>query len=205
MTEIAYPTFPDAPEIPPVVAFWHNLRREFYTLPNLGDLMPFPDRDSDTPDVRQLGNLDSVERYGRNWQTGESWVEYQATNIERAARYAELAQELQLEIARRVQLANDLANYTEQHRAELEEYQAAEREWKAEKERLLKEYYAAREELRKDERRARFTVGYRVRPFRARHYWEIIARDGKGAIIRECRYDDKPARIREVADILEVA
>lgn len=204
MTEIAYPTFPDAPEIPPVVAQWHNLRREFYTLPNLGDLLPFPDRENDIPDVRSIGDLDTVERYGRNWQTGERWVEYQATNAERVARYAELAQELQLEISRRVQMASDLAAYTEQHRAELEEYQAAERAWNAEKERLLAEYYAARDAEIKNDCRARFTIGYRVRPFRARNYWEIIARNGNGAIIRECRYDDKPARIREIADVLGI-
>ncbi|MFM5968561.1 MAG: hypothetical protein ACKOQ8_05950 [Micrococcales bacterium] len=109
------------------------------------------------------------------------------------------------ELTRALDTARELAEYFTAHEAEIHAYERAVDEWREachEVERLKHEH---ENELWLDEQRQKYEVGYILRPARARNAWEIIARNGKGGVIRERRYDDKPARLREVADILEVA
>ena len=197
MTEYTKPT---APEQSPIVARYWELYRAFHDGRTRLDHLVSRDRKDNEPNPDLIGRLDPEQ-----WRYSDHHPEIRFSQAERVAEYERRAEERITQIRESVANAQALADYLEEHRAEIEAYQTAMNEWEEachEIDRLERE---ARYEARREQDRARWVVGKRVRPYRARNSWEIIARNGKGGIIREVRYDDKPARIREVADILEVA
>ena len=146
-----------------------------------------------------IGRLDPEQ-----WRYSDSYPEIRFSQAERVAEYERRAEERIAQIRESVANAQALVDYLEEHRSEIEAHINAMEEWREACHEIDRLEQEAKHEEWREKQRARLTVGYRVRPFRARNYWEIIARNGRGGIIREVRYDDKPARIREVADILEV-
>jgi hypothetical protein len=201
MTEITRAEKPARPESPPVVTRYYELLHEYAR--NFQNLAPIAERGNSgeaTPSPELLCR-DQAEVW--NWREGRA--EYTATNAERLAAFEVSARASIALIEARILSARELLAHSEAHRAEIEAYREAYREWQTACDEIDRAYYEARNEAIREGNRANFVVGVRVHPYRARHTWEIIARNGKGAIIREVRYDDKPARVREVADVLEVA
>ena len=206
MTEPTRPTMPAEPVAPPIVARYHELLgavRKWHSLSALPDLFPHSKWGSQTPDVRLIGTGSAEEWRGGFGEPRE--VAYQATDTERLAMLSIYATEVTNAIAEAVQSAHDLANYYAENREAVREYETTHDEWRAECSRLEREYYEALREAQLDKRRALYEVGRYVHPARARNSWQIIARNGRGAIIKELRHDEKPARIRELDDVLEVA
>ncbi len=201
MTEITRAPKPAQPIAPDSVTRYHELRNLYAS--NFQNLAPIAERGNSggaTPSPELLCR-DEVEVW--NWREGRA--EYTATNEERLTAFEESARATITLIEERILSARELLAHYEAHRAEIEAYSNAYRDWRDAIKAIDDAYYEAREEAHREEKRARFDVGKRVYPYRARNSWVIIARNGKGAIIREERYDDKPARVREVADVLEVA
>lgn len=201
MTEITRAPYPAEPDCPPVVTRYHELRNLYAS--NFQNIAPIAERgDSGTATPSpELLCRDEAEIW--NWREGRA--EYTATNEERLTAFEESARATITLIEERILSARELLAHYEAHRAEIEAFKQAHRDWRDAVKAIDDAYYEAREEEYREELRARLVVGRRVNIYRARNSWEIIARNGKGAIIREIRYDDKPARVREVADVLEVA
>ncbi len=204
MTEPIRAPYPAEPVASPNVATWQKLRSSYNA--NLGQLdylIPLPKRDYKTPDVPDPNYIGTAERE-RSWSIdGDDG--YTATDSERLDLMRQCADEQIRRIYDRLALAEELAEFYAAHRDEIEAYLDERRAWRDACLKIDDDYREARAEIWRERDRARYNVGDRVHPFRARNAWEIIARNGKGAIIREIRYDNKPARIRELADILEIA
>ena len=186
MTEPTRPTMPAEPVAPPIVAEYFNRYREFYRDTNrLEPLLPYPDRENALPNVRLIGDPDP-ERHSY----GPSSPEIRFSQGDRLERFRQIAEEQIAQIRDRVQLAEQLVDYFECHEAEILAYNAAHDDWRNECDRLEREYYQAKQEHANDLERARFTVGSLVREYRGRKLWQIVARDGKGAVMREFDYYD---------------
>jgi hypothetical protein len=193
-------TKPPRPEQSPIVARYWELYRAFHDGRTSLDHLVSRDRKNNQPNTDLIGRLDPEQ-----WSYSDHHPEIRFSQAERVAEYERRAEERIAEIRTSVANAQALADYLEEHRAEIEAYQTAEEEWREACREIDRLESEARQEEWREKQRARHEVGKWVRPFRARNYWEIIARTGKGGIIREIRHDDKPARVRELADILEVA
>jgi hypothetical protein len=200
MTEITRAPKPAQPIAPDSVTRYHELRNLYAS--NFQNLAPIAERGNSgeaTPSPELLCR-DQAEVW--NWREGRA--EYKATDAERLAAFEVSARATIALIEARILSARELLAHHEAHRTEIETYDAEVNEWLRACDEIDRAYYEAREEAHREEKRARYVVGTRVNVYRARHPWEIIARNGKGAIIREIRWDDKPARVREVVDVLAV-
>jgi hypothetical protein len=200
MTEITREPYPEQPVAPDSVTRYSELLNLYAH--NFQNLDPIAQRGRSgvaEPDPSLLCS-DKVEVW--NWREGAP--DYRATDAARLAVFeAQALAKIDL-IKSRIESARELFTYHEAHRDEIEAYRAEYQAWREACDAIDRAYRDAVFEAQRDKARARYQVGTRVRPYRARNGWEIIARTGKGAVIRELRYDDKPARIREVADVLEV-
>lgn len=201
MTEITRAEKPARPESPHVVTRYYELLHEYAR--NFQNLAPIAERGNSgeaTPSPELLCR-DEAEV----WNWSERRAEYRATDAERLAAFEVSARASIALIEARILSARELLAHSERYWVEIASYEAEVDEWRQACDAIDRAYYEAREEAWLEGRREKFNVGKRVYPYRARNSWVIIARNGKGAIIREERYDDKPARVREVADVLEVA
>lgn len=197
MTEFVKPPRPEPSE---VVTRHAELLSEYHKGRQRMNSITLRGRDRNTPDPYLLGKLDPEE-----WGYSEAYPEIRFSQTERLAVFESAVLADIDELTATLEVARKLAEYSTEHEAELLAYEVLIGEWLDACRAIDRAEEEARYEARREQDRARWTVGKWVRPFRARNSWEIIARNGKGGIIREVRYDDKPARIREVADILEVA
>lgn len=200
MTELARPVMPPAPEPSPIVARYFELYRAYHDPRTSLDHLVSREQKREQPNPDLIGRLDPEQ-----WRYSDSHPEIRFSQAERLAELERRAEARIAEIHQHIENARALSVYLDEHRAEIEAYKTAQDDWRDECARLESEYYEAKNEAYYAKKRATYVVGNWVRPPRARNYWEIIAREGKGGIIREKRNDGKPARIREVADILEVA
>ena len=201
MSEITRAPYPAEPIAPDVVKRYHELRN-LYTS-NFQNLAPIAERGRSgeaTPNPELLCR-DEAEAW--NWSTGE--IAYTATDAERLAAFEVFARASIALIEARILSAREFLAHYEANRDAIEAYREAYREWQTACSEIDNAQWEARLEAQREKDRARYVVGTRVNVYRARHSWEIIARNGKGAVIREVRWDDKPARVRELADVLEVA
>lgn len=203
MNEPIRAPYPAEPVASPNVATWQELRFAYNDhFGQLDQLIPLPKREYNSPDRPDPNHIGTSERE-RSWPIDGDGG-YTATDSERLDLLRQCAEERIQQIHARIALAEELAEFYAAHRDEIEAYLDERKAWRDACLQIDHDYREARNEIWRERERARYNVGDRVRPFRARNGWEIIARNGKGAIIRELRYDDKPARIRELADILEI-
>ncbi len=200
MTEITRAPYPAEPIASPIVAEWHELRNAYSrSAGHLERLIPLPERGYNSPDMPDPNYIGTTTRE-RSWSI-ESDGGYSATDEERLALLRQCADEQIARIGARILLAEKLAKFFATHRMEIESHLDERATWAAACREIDDAYSAAKLEESRDRERARFKVGAWVKPYRARNAWEIIARNGNGAILREIRYDDKPARVQEVADV----
>jgi len=200
MTEITRAPYPAEPIAPDVVKRYWELRNLYSS--NFQNLTTIAERGNSgaaTPNPELLCR-DEDEVW--NWREGRA--EYTATDAERLAAFEVSARASIALIEARILSAREFLAHYEAHRAEIEAYREAYREWRTACDEIDNAHYEARLEEQREKSRARYVVGTLVNVYRARHPWEIIARNGKSAVIREVRWDDKPARVRELADVLAV-
>lgn len=196
MTEFVKPT---APEQSPIVARYWELYRAFHDPRTSLSHLVSRERKANEPNPDLIGRLDPEQ-----WHYSDSHPEIRFSQAERVADLEWRAEARIAEIQEHLANGRALALYLDEHRAEIEAYQTAYEEWREACREIDRAEDSAKHEAYLAKKREWYVVGKWVRPHRARNYWEIIARTNKGGIIREIRYDDKPARIRELADILEV-
>lgn len=196
MTEFVKPPRPEPSE---VVNRHAELLSEYHRGRQRMNSITLNGRDRNTPDPYLLGKTQPEE-----WGYGDAVPEVRFSQADRLAVFESAVLADIDELTATLEVARKLAEYSIEHEAELLAYEELVGEWLNACHAIDRAEAEARYEARLEEKRARWVVGKFVRPARARNSWEIIARTGRGGIIREVRYDDKPARVREVADILEV-